>query len=164
MAIKAAVTDTGPLIHCAELECSAILTELIARLLTTPQVLDELLPAQRVLYKKIQLVSLKGEDRDRAVFLAAEHNLQLAETTALILAKREAIQLFLTDDLDARLTAKALGLEPHGTLGILLRAYREGILRKDEVLQLLENLKQTSLFITTELIRYAMREVQRYKR
>ena len=163
MAIKAAVTDTGPLIHCAELECSAILHELIARLLTTPQVLDELIPEQRQQYKKLQIIALKGQDRDHAAFLAAEHQLQLAETTAIILAKREAIRLFLTDDLDARLTAKALGLEPHGTLGVLLRSYRDGILRKEEVLKLLDRLKQTSLFITTELIRYAMREVQGYK-
>jgi len=35
------------------------------------------------------------------------------------------VNLFLTDDLDAREMGKKFGLEVHGSVGIIARAYRE---------------------------------------
>ena len=104
-----------------------------------------------------------GKERDYVKFLMQQFELQLGEAAAMALAMREKVKLFFTDDLTARIAAKRLGLEPHGTLGLLLRAFREKRLSKEEAIRSLYALRQTSLFITSDLIRWAVLEVKKYK-
>ncbi|MBI5391063.1 nucleic acid-binding protein [Candidatus Woesearchaeota archaeon] len=162
--IKHAVVDTGPLIHLAELQQSNILHTLIGQTLTTPEVFDEVIPSQQKLYRKILLLkTLSGDGKNAAAFLVLHYELQLAEATALILAKEEKVKLFLTDDLDARTVAKRLGLEPHGTIGIIVRAYRERLLSRDEAINKVSALQETSLFITKDLIMWAIEKIRTAK-
>ena len=92
------------------------------------------------------------------------YELDLGEVAAIALARQEGILLFLTDDLDARLVASSLGLTVHGSVGILLRAFRENILAKDEVISKVIMLEtQSSLYITRDLINYVIREIKEYR-
>ena len=49
------------------------------------------------------------------------------ELEALTLCDRLKVRTFLTDDLDARDAGKQLGFEVHGSVGVIARAYREGL-------------------------------------
>jgi predicted nucleic acid-binding protein len=61
--------------------------------------------------------------------------------------------MLLSDDTAARLAAKSLNINSHGTLGLLLRAVRQGSRTPAEVLLLLTSIpKQTTLHIRPSLL------------
>ncbi len=61
--------------------------------------------------------------------------------------------------------AKAQGLEPHGTLGIISRAAREGIITTKEAIEKVEALhKNSTLFIATDLVEWAKRELKKFSK
>ncbi len=161
--IEAATTDTGPLIHLSELRKQVILSQLIRSILTTEEVMSELSPVQQQQWKQyLTIRPLDGRSKDLSKFLIGQFELHLGEATAIALAKSEKIRLFLTDDLTARITAKHFGMVPHGTIGLLMRAFREGIFSKEEAIALLHELRQTSLYLTSDLLQYAIRQIERY--
>ena len=69
------------------------------------------------------------------------YELEKGEAEVIILAKERVIKHVLIDEKVARLQAKVLGLEVIGTLGLLLKAKKKGILRsiKPHVSKLLDN-------------------------
>jgi len=76
----------------------------------------------------------------------------------------EDISLFFTDDLDARFVALSLGLTVHGSVGILLRAFRKKMLTKEGVISKVRMLEtQSSLFITRDLIIFIIKEINEYR-
>ncbi|NJM12176.1 MAG: hypothetical protein HC889_10085 [Synechococcaceae cyanobacterium SM1_2_3] len=59
----------------------------------------------------------------------------------------------MTDDTAARLAAKTLAINAHGTIGLILRAMRRSQLSKTETLALLREIPQrTSLHIRPALL------------
>lgn len=56
------------------------------------------------------------------------HELERGEAEVIVLAKEKGIGLVLLDEKVARLQARILGLEVIGTLGLLLRAKRTGLI------------------------------------
>ncbi len=73
--------------------------------------------------------------------------------------------LHLHESLEARKVATAFGLEAHGTLGLLLRAFREGELNHQEALQATDTLFRTSsLFVTSDLLLWIKREIEQFRR
>lgn len=163
-----AISNASPLIHLAQIDCFKALT-VWTKIFIPQEVFDEVCKFEapgnkEVRESKIIIIrDLAGESKNLAKRLALTYELDLGEVAAIALAKQEGILLFLTDDLDARLVASSLGLTVHGSVGILLRAFREKILTKDEVIakvQMLE--KQSSLFITRDLINFAINEINEY--
>ncbi|MDI6888380.1 MAG: hypothetical protein QMC78_01620 [Methanocellales archaeon] len=159
MARIKAVSNFGPLIHLHEIDCVETLK--IFDVIISSKVKSELRGIE-VPGVKIQPLTEKG--KNRAAMLVRKYGIELGEASAIALAEHSGIKLFLTDDLDARLVAKRLNLEPHGSMGILLRAFREGILTKKEVVKKVEELEtKSSLFITHDLIKKTIKEIERYK-
>ncbi len=164
MAKTKAAIDAGPLMHFCELEKHGLLGN-IAELHTTAEVFDELLDKHKSLLKpSLKLHDLTEQQKNATKFLVERFELQMGEASAISLAKGENIRLFLTDDLAARIVAKRMDLEPHGTLGMLVRAFRIGLLSKSEIITLLHKIPSTTLFITTDLIQWAVKEVNQYSK
>ncbi len=149
MGIKA-VSDAGPIIHLAEL--SAIKALKIADTATTIIVMEELDK-----YKIRSSLKIIKADNNKTAFFADKYNIGLGEASCISVCINERIQLIFTDDLDARMAAKKEGLEPHGTVGILLKAYKHKIFTKNQILEILHSIKEKStLFITQILINQAI--------
>ncbi|MBI4043926.1 MAG: hypothetical protein HY393_03935 [Candidatus Diapherotrites archaeon] len=149
-----AVIDAGPIIHLRELGLLRAFNPF--ELFTVPLVFNEV----KVLPSFISVEA--AFDGMKADLIAAECGLGLAESQCMALAKKKEILLFLTDDLDARTTAEALGLEPHGTIGILLKAYRKGLFSRKEVVRHIQSIpRKSTLYITQEIIEYVVREIKR---
>ncbi len=147
-----AVIDSGPLIHLAEIGAEKALS--LFSLSAPPAVIDE----TGAPYVHVRVKSTF--DRDLAQILQAKFSLGIAESQCIALAKVEKTPIFLTDDLDARTTAKQMGLEPHGTVGILAMAYRKKIFSGKATVQFLRKIKiQSTLYITDEILRFAIREI-----
>ena len=107
---------------------------------------------------------LKPKNKDISMLLAEKHNINLAESSSISLAIQEKADVFITDDLDARTIAKNLNIEVHGTIGVIVRAFREGIISKDTAIGKIKELyEKSSLFITKDLVNWAIKEIISYK-
>lgn len=160
MASKA-VSDTGPIIHLNEVGMLKALN-IFSEIKIPPEVSHEL-KDKIPLPKKIKIIQLDPKHKNIAKMLA-EEELDLGESQAISLALQEKISLFLTDDLEARTVAKKYNLEAHGTVGILLRAFRKKIISKDESISKIKKLHESSsLFITSDLINEIINSIGRFK-
>ncbi|MBS3176659.1 PIN domain-containing protein [Candidatus Woesearchaeota archaeon] len=163
--VKAAVFDTGPFIHVNEIGSLKIL-RVIKKIKITLQVAEELreLKNELNIYRHIEVKKLFPQSKDLARYLIEKFDLDLGEATSIALCKQEKISLFFTDDLEAREVAKVFGFEPHGTLAIILRALRERYISKKEASDLVKKIhRQSSLFITSDLIRWIQHEIEKYR-
>lgn len=161
-----AVSDTGPLIHLSQIGRFDSL-RIVDRLLIPPEVEDEFKrggsPRKLEELDIIEVRRIKGEQADSTGALARKYGLGLGEAEAIVLSKRENVSLFFTDDLDARRTARMWGLEPHGSIGILLRACRDGILSKEKTVASVRDLhSDSSLYLTSDLVERAIEAVKKF--
>ena len=95
--------------------------------------------------------------------LVSSYYLDLGEAESISLCMQEGIRLFLTDDLDARTVGKHYNLEVHGTLGILVEAFRVGVFTEEEVINKLELLRaKSTLFITKGLFDWSIKRIREH--
>lgn len=154
-----AVSNTGPILHLSEIEFLEALN-IFSHVSIPEEVSNELIKNQVSIPKKIKIISFKSEWKDTIKVLTNQHNLNLGESQAIALALQENADFFITDDLDARMVAKNYNLEVHGTLGIILRSFREKIIDKNTAIQKIKELHtKSTLFITKDLIEKAVKEI-----
>lgn len=160
-----AVIDTGPVIHLSEINALYCL-RICAKIWMPESVLIEI---KRMLRKaqvpeNIKAYHLYRKEMLRAVSIAKKFSLHLAESEALAIAVQNKIKIFFTDDLDARIAAQQLKLIPIGTLGIILRAYREKLVTKEVAKKYIENLQEEStLFLTAKLVQIALSAIEEFE-
>lgn len=149
------VCDTGPILHLEE----AKLLELLQKSgkVYIPKMVDiemnELSPAWKEHKPKwILIESLLSGEMSEAESLFRAGLLGLGEAEAIILARRLKPQWFLTDDIEARIFASSLGLEVHGSLGLVLWSVAVGHLNYIQSKRALERLTKTSLWISKDII------------
>lgn len=160
--IRPAVFDTGPFIHLQEIQQLNLL-DLFETIFTTREIIEEW--NNSVPLSNISVRDLTSTSKDFAQYIIEKYKLHLGEATGISLCRQEKIVLFFTDDLDAKETAHSLGLEPHGTLAILLRSLRKDLLTKQESIDLIESLyTQSSLFFTKDLKDWTIAEIQKFNR
>jgi len=160
------VFDAGPFIHLQEIKQLALAAQ-FKKILTTPEILEECKRIETVIkeLKNVQERRLTAGSKDLAKLLLEKYDLDLGEATGIALCKQEKIKFFFTDDLEAKGTAQMLGFESHGTIAIILRAYREKIFSKEESKKVIEKLYQHStLFFTKDLLDWTLKEIEEFKR
>jgi predicted nucleic acid-binding protein len=148
----AAVSDAGPLIHLAEIDS----LELLA-------MFDRLLIPETV-YKEVEaggvpdgLADLSYEIVEANESRVGTEELDAGERAAIAVAKERGIVL-LSDDLAAREAASNVGIEVHGTIGVITLGYSRGLLDRDEAASLMRALqRETSLFVTDAVVERGIR-------
>jgi hypothetical protein len=78
--------------------------------------------------------------------------LDAGEAEAIALARQVQADWFLTDDTAARLFAQVLGLEVHGSLGIVLWAAAVGHLNQTAAEAALNHLARSSLWVSARVL------------
>ena len=152
------VCDTGPLLHLDE--ASAIhLLEHAGQILIPPVVSKEL--ASRMdLPSWINIEELNRSAQAKAKEWNHREELDSGEAEAIALAMQVKSNWFLTDDALARDFSEALGLETHGSIGVLLWAVAEGYLEeRNDAHELLNNLVNSSLWISDRVVNEASRTI-----
>ena len=150
-----AVLDSGPFIHLKEINALKALK--IFELHAPIEVSEETRGLQGI---KCSTKAVKN--KTMIGLLNAQFGLGFGEAAAIALCKESEIELLLTDDLDARIAAKKFGLVPHGSVGILLRAFKKEVFSKKETIELIRMLKTgSSLYITNDLVGYILQEVKK---
>ena len=163
MASKA-VSNTGPILHLNEINLIKAL-QVFQEVYIAEEVKNELIGNKLNIPKRIKLINLKPQFKDVAEILVNKFSLDLGESQSIALALQEKVDYFLTDDLDARTVANVHGIEAHGTVGIILRAFREKIINKETAIKKVRELYAvSSLFITKDLINQIINSINEFKK
>jgi predicted nucleic acid-binding protein len=118
---KAIISDTSCLIALANTGNLDILRQVCQTVLITPEIAGEYgeeLPAW------IMVTPVRDHEKTRLI----EKVLDPGESSAIALALETEEPLLILDDAQARSFARGLGLAITGTLGILIAAFRQGII------------------------------------
>ena len=84
----------------------------------------------------------------------------MGERESLYLCNQLDIPLLLTDDLAVREAARRLCVQPVGSLGIVVRGYKEGVLTYSEAEKSLIALyEESSLFVTQTIVEIAIEQL-----
>ena len=158
-----AVSDTGPILHLTEINLTIALT-IFSSILIPEAVETELNKNKIPIPKKIKTIRLKPEWKDISKAISNNNNIDLGESEAIALALQEKASYLLTDDLAARNAAKSFNIEVHGSVGIILRAYREKLFNKKAAIEKVNELhRSSSLFITSDLINEIVKAINEFK-
>ena len=155
------VCDTGPLLHLSEAGASHLLL-LAGEILIPPLVAIEFeanahgwSPPQWA-----RKVALEKSTQKKAEKWAKAKQIDAGEAEAIGLALQEQADWLLTDDAKARQFAESLGLEVHGSIAIILWAVAIGLIReKTLAIQLLDNLANSSLWISNRILQEAHKAI-----
>ena len=157
------VSNTGPLLHLSEINLTTIF-RLFKHAFIPSVVAEELRKYNVHVPSSVNVLPLSAEGKDHVKVLANQYDLDEGEAAAIALALQEKAQVFLTDDLAARAVAKAYFLEVHGTVGVVLRAFREKIIDKKLALEKIDELyKNSSLFITLDLVNEVKDAIKKFQ-
>lgn len=155
------VCDTGPLLHLSEAGASHLLS-LAGEILIPPLVAIEF-EANAQGWSPPQWarkVALEKSTRKKADKWAKAKQIDAGEAEAIGLALQEQADWLLTDDAKARQFAESLGLEVHGSIAIILWAVAIGLIReKTLAIQLLDNLANSSLWISNRILQEARKAI-----
>jgi len=152
------VCDTGPLLHLSEAGAIHLLS-LAGKVLIPPVVAVEFEANTQGWNPPlwVKSVVLGKAVRQKAVQWVNTKQIDMGEAQAIGLALQEQADWFLTDDTKARQFAESLGLEVHGSIAILLWSVGAGLIReKTTALQLLDNLANSSLWISDRVFQEAL--------
>lgn len=143
------VSNTSPLIHLEKIGRLELLRELFGEIRIPRAVEAELLqrrpPRELPGWVRPSVAAVP----DVVARLAARVRGR-GEAETLALAVRERADLVLTDDRMALREAKRLGLEVTGTLGVLVRAKRQGLL--EEIRGEVERLRQAGAWFGRDVV------------
>lgn len=157
------VSNTSPILNLAIIEHLTLLRDQFNTIVIPPSVLEELrieegLPGTVSIREAIDGGWIKvGEVKDRTLVQVLRRDLDQGEAEAIALALENKAEWTILDERDGRRIAKSLNLQVTGTLGILLKAKRNGQLASLQLV--LDELQQKAgFFIGDELRKYLVRE------
>lgn len=98
-------------------------------------------------------VELINDHSEKKMYKAKLHD---GEVEVMILAQEQEADLVVLDDNAAKKTAKYLGLRVTGTLGILVKAKRQGII--EEVRPLLSEMRKNGFYVSSNVERMVLEQ------
>lgn len=160
--MASAVADAGPLIHLSEIGQLRLLNQ-FSPLVVPERILAEVRSVRSLASIRITRVRVTASSR-RRLSVAIRDRLDSGELDCLAFCREQTKVIFLTDDLDAREAAQRMGIETHGSVGIIVRAVRSGLINRSEATAALRLMDSTSsLFITRQIIEMAIERLRESK-
>jgi predicted nucleic acid-binding protein len=163
--VRCVVSDTGPLLHLTEAQALHLL-QWVGDLHAPPQVVAEMTYhlSDWHVPEWMTLDVLVAPHASDASAWQQTGLLDAGEAEAIALARQINADWLLTDDAAARLFAEELGLEVHGSLGVVLWVAALGHIDRVQAEQALSGLAASSLWISRRVLaeaRAALDEVFR---
>ena len=161
--MRSIVCDTGPLLHLREAGCLELLQaagRVVIPLAVESELVDSFWHKDRPAWLEIETLEPSAAEQAARWFQAGL--LDPGEAAALALTMQLRAGWFLTDDAAARLIAKELGVEVHGSLGVVLWAAASGKIQQSEAESAVEALSRSSLWVSSQILleaRAALRQI-----
>lgn len=150
------VSDTGPILHLSEINKLSLLN--IFSTIFTPNLVHKELKNYGISTTKlrtqgihpVKVVNTNAEEINRLFERFKDYRIDSTDLSTIVAAQEKQITTILTDDLELRKAIEAYGLRPVGTIGVIVKAYKRGIIdNKKELEQLIDMLfNQSSLYIS----------------
>ena len=147
------IVNTSPLLYLYQVNQLEVLRDLYGSIITPEAVLQELSVGQT---QGINIPDLAKIDWIQVVAIEARHlvpaiiDLGLGEAEVLALGLQYPESLLVFDDQLARRMARLYHLKHTGTLGVLVKAKKQGHI--SEVFPIIEHLKQCGMWLSDQLI------------
>jgi len=153
--VRCIVCDAGPLMHLGEAGFRDLLPR--AGEIHIPRAVDLEMRSYEATWHIHQPPWLRVTSLDPAPEVEAQAwrqagLLHYGEAQAIALARQLRADWLLTDDAAARLAARSLGLEVHGSLGIVLWAAGTRYLTRADAECALERLAKSSLWVSRSIL------------
>jgi predicted nucleic acid-binding protein len=149
------ISDTTPILSLIKIDRLKILEELYKKIIIPKAVYDELIinidyQDEIDIIKRCTFIQIENvEENLSVVLLQRELKLDRGESEAIVLAKNINADLIIIDERKARRIAKDVGLKVTGTLGILVEAKQQGLIK--ELKSLLDELMDNNIRISRKL-------------
>lgn len=147
------VSDTGPLLHMSEAGALDMI-RLLGDVHITSAVERELTSLEKAWQRPywLRVDTLLQPYADEAESWQQAGLLHAGESEAIALARELRADWLLTDDSAARLLANTLGIEVHGSLGIILWVAASGHVDQSVAENTLNKLARSSLWISARVL------------
>ena len=167
-----AVSDSTPLIYLAKIGRLSLLSGVFKSIYVPEAVFNEAVSQGKALnmidafiIEKavgdwIIMERVEPEVDAEYSFIDTNTRLGAGEKEALKLCKQLGALYFIADNREARRVSRVLNIKPVGTLGILVKAYRQGSITKAEVLQVLEDLMKAGFRMSVSVYRRVLDEMK----
>ena len=160
--MRVIVCDAGPIIHLHEACCLPLLKR-TGNLFLPHRVYLEVQTAIHIDVQWpqwLQVVRLSHNEQIEAGMWETAGGLHAGEAEAFVLAKKKKADWFLTDDSAARLFVSLLGMEVHGSLGIILWSAAHRYMNREETEEALNRLEQSSLWLSAKIYQEARQALE----
>ena len=163
--MREAITDTGPVLHLNEigrLECLRIFEHLVMPDLVAEELRAYGLDPSRlgVTGLKATIVVVERAEWSPVLSEADQPTIHPADAQVFVLARSNQFQKpVLTDDLALRRRLESQGATVVGSVGVLVRAYTTGHLKRDELESAVEALFTTSTLHMSRAFRAYIRHL-----
>jgi predicted nucleic acid-binding protein len=158
------VADTGPLLHLHEADALQFLP-LVGEISVTPLILAELRMNAPSLWPVtpvwLKIHNLTPTMQQQASAWQHAGLLHGGESEALALAQAIKPDWFITDDAAARLMAESLGIEVHGSIGVVLWMAAKKLVNQTQAETCLTGLEKSSLWTSSKVRSEARAALQR---
>jgi len=162
-----AVLNAGPIIHLSEInsfEAIGIFYTVMPKAVYNEIVRYGKPGSKELRESEIEVIELTEDEKVLAKRLCDLYRIEVGEAEAIAICISRNYELFLTDDKDAREVGELHDIVVHGSLGLILRAYREGIFEYDHVKDAIYNLyRKSSLFMTQRVYGHVVRMLEEYR-
>lgn len=161
--MKIAVADAGPLIHLSEIG-SLTLLHVFDAIHMPHAVRLEIGEHHKNILQKIHITSHNLPEAQISKFTNEEgfEKLHSGEIECLYLCKQMGLPILLTDDLAVRDVAKSLQITPVGSLGIVIKAYKNNKITLAEAERHINDLYNiSSLFVTRSIVELVIEQLHK---
>lgn len=157
------VSDADVIIHLSKLKKLSLLQSLYKEVAIPEYVKLEILIKENTELQKAFNSFLKvfATPNDKAENIAKKHNIHFGEAHVKVLGEDMKAKLFLSNERRVRKAAKEEGFAVSGTIGIILKAAKIGLIEKSEAWTLFEKMKAKDFRIHPDILQKAINAVEK---
>lgn len=159
------ISDTTPLITLIKINELNILKDMFGEIVIPAEVYKELTididyANEKLIIDNAEFIKVKNVDSDKINQIIAETGLDRGESAAIALYEDQTDKaLLIIDEKKGREVAIKRNIKITGTIGILLLSYRKKIRTKDEILKIIDLIKEKRNCYSEELFDIVIKEI-----
>ncbi len=156
------VSDADVIIHLSKLDKLSLLQSLYTEVAIPKHVKSEILinetpELQRAFNSFLRVVETS---KDKAEDIVKKHNIHVGEAHVKVLGEELKAKLFLSNERRVRKAAKGERFIVSGTIGIILKAVKVGLITKSEAISLMEKMKAQDFRIHPDILQKAINTIK----